>query len=334
MFSLITAPSASSVFSAYTTFAASSMLVRTVISDVHNIGSQILPGGLQEKILFTLGGLLGTLSPQMTLVIDEYNKLALNQIYISSEAYLRTKITPSVGQLKAFQGPQDTDISLSINKGEKIVDVFDGVQVTWELISIETQKTSFDYDNLFSSENVERKSFELRFNRKDKEIVLRSYLPHVMEIAKSIKQQNQVVRLYALGNFYGDTELNHPSTFDTLAIEPTLKKEVLDDLDRFIKRRNYYCRVGKAWKRGYLLYGPPGTGKSSMIAAMANYLKFDIYDLELASLQNNADLKRTLVSIANRSILAIEDIDCSIELNNRQDENYNQNNQKVSKHLT
>ena len=34
-------------------------------------------------------------------------------------------------------------------------------------------------------------------------------------------------------------------------------------------------------KRGYLLHGPPGTGKSSMIAAMANHLKYDIYDLEL-----------------------------------------------------
>lgn len=154
-----------------------------------------------------------------------------------------------------------------------------------------------------------------------------------MERGKSIKEQNQVIRLYSLGIFHGDTELNHPSTFDTLAIEPTLKKDVLDDLDRFIKRRDYYRRVGKAWKRGYLLYGPPGTGKSSMIVAMANYLKFDNYDLELASLQHNADLKRTLVSIANRSILAIEDIDCSIELNNRQDENYNQNNQMVSKHL-
>lgn len=335
MYSLINAASTSSVFSAYTTFAASSMLVRTVISDVQNIGSQILPAGVQEKILFKLGGLLGSrLSPQITLVIDEYRGLALNQIYESSEAYLRTKITPSVGQLKAFKGPQDTAISLSMNKGEKIVDVFEGIQVTWEMISIESQKTSFDYDNLLSSEHVERKSFELRFNRKDKEVVLTSYLAHVMERGKSIKEQNQVVKLYSLGSYYGDTELNHPCTFDTLALDPALKKEVIDDLDRFVRRRDYYRRVGKAWKRGYLLYGPPGTGKSSMIAAMANYLKFDIYDLELTSLQRNADLKNTLASTANRSILVIEDIDCSIELKDRLDENYDQNNQKVIQHLT
>lgn len=57
--------------------------------------------------------------------------------------------------------------------------------------------------------------------------------------------------------------------------------------------------------------------KSSLIAAMANYLKFDIYDLELTHLRSNSELRRLLVSTANRSILVIEDIDCSIELKNR-----------------
>ncbi|PRQ39946.1 putative ATPase, AAA-type, core, P-loop containing nucleoside triphosphate hydrolase [Rosa chinensis] len=94
--------------------------------------------------------------------------------------------------------------------------------------------------------------------------------------------------------------------------------ELIADLDRFVRRKEFYGRVGKAWKRGYLLYGPPGTGKSSLIAAMANYLKFDIYDLELTYLHSNSELRRLLVSTANRSIIVIEDIDCSIELKDRQ----------------
>ncbi|RLN19842.1 hypothetical protein C2845_PM02G44570 [Panicum miliaceum] len=61
----------------------------------------------------------------------------------------------------------------------------------------------------------------------------------------------------------------HPKTFDTLAMDPAKKKEIKDDLDMFKNGKDYYARVGKAWKRGYLLYGPPGTGKSAMIAAMA-----------------------------------------------------------------
>lgn len=84
--------------------------------------------------------------------------------------------------------------------------------------------------------------------------------------------------------------------------------------------KNTIKRVGKAWKRGYLLYGPPGTGKSSLIAAMANHLKYDIYDLDLTDVRNNSDLRFLLLSISSRSILVVEDIDCSIELENRESE--------------
>jgi chaperone BCS1 len=69
--------------------------------------------------------------------------------------------------------------------------------------------------------------------------------------------------------------------------------------------------------RPRLLYGPPGTGKSSLIAAMANYLKFDIYDLELTEVKSNSDLRRLLVGMSNRSILVVEDIDCTIDLQQR-----------------
>ena len=42
-----------------------------------------------------------------------------------------------------------------------------------------------------------------------------------------------------------------------------------------------HVRIGKSWKCGHLLYGPPGTGKSTMIAAIANFLNYEVYDLEL-----------------------------------------------------
>uniref|UniRef100_A0A803NUK2 Uncharacterized protein n=1 Tax=Cannabis sativa TaxID=3483 RepID=A0A803NUK2_CANSA len=48
----------------------------------------------------------------------------------------------------------------------------------------------------------------------------------------------------------------HPSTFETLAMDEKLKKELVDDLHRFVKRKEFYKRVGSAWKRGYLLFGP------------------------------------------------------------------------------
>ncbi|KAF9686797.1 hypothetical protein SADUNF_Sadunf02G0027200 [Salix dunnii] len=80
-------------------------------------------------------------------------------------------------------------------------------------------------------------------------------------------------------------EFDLPATFDTIAMDPEMKRELIKDLDRLVERREFYRRVGKAWKRGCLFYGPPGTGKSSLAAAVANYVKFDVYDLDLKEVQ-------------------------------------------------
>jgi len=69
-------------------------------------------------------------------------------------------------------------------------------------------------------------------------------------------------------------------------MEPANIARIKGDLKSFMEGKDFFERVGRAWKRGYLLYGPPGTGKSSMIAAMANFLKYDVYDLELTQVKN------------------------------------------------
>nr|CAB3476045.1 unnamed protein product [Digitaria exilis] len=69
----------------------------------------------------------------------------------------------------------------------------------------------------------------------------------------------------------------------------------VDDLDMFRSNRDFYRRTGMPWKRGYPLYGPPGTGKSTMIAAMANYLNYDIYDIELTNVHTSDDLRKLLI---------------------------------------
>ncbi|KAL6294285.1 hypothetical protein ACE6H2_002427 [Prunus campanulata] len=290
MFSVTSMPSTTSVLSTYTTFAAGAMLLRTVINEVQTITSQFIPQKLQDKILATIGGLLGNLpNSQMTLIIDERSGLSVNEIYQASEIYLSTRIAPSIEQLKVSKAPSQNNFSVTINRGEKLIDEFEGIKLRWEFCCTETKSTHQDYEDYSSSTEVsEHRSIQLSFHKTHREKVP------------------------------GDRSFDHPSTFDTLAMDPKLKEELIDDLDRFVRLKEFYGRVGKAWKRGYLLYGPPGTGKSSLIAAMANYLKFDIYDLELTHLRSNSELRRLLVSTANRSILVIEDIDCSIELKDRE----------------
>ncbi|OVA18770.1 AAA+ ATPase domain [Macleaya cordata] len=312
-------PSPTTVLSAYASFAGSMMFVRS-------IANEFIPHQLQSYISSTLRYIFNPISSRLTLVIEEFDGLSLNQVYEASEIFLRTKITPSIDRLKISKAPRDKNLTVTIEKGEEITDFFEGIQLKWRFVCAETQKSN-PQDPYQPPIRSDQKSFELSFHKKHKEKILESYLPYVLNKSKELKEENKVLKLHTYGSFYGDNvdgsgiwgsiNLEHPATFDTLAMDPELKKELMEDLERFVKRKEFYKKVGKAWKRGYLLYGPPGTGKSSLIAAMANYLNFDIYDLELAALQSNSELRSFLVATKNRSILVIEDIDCTVELEDR-----------------
>ncbi|PNT26645.1 hypothetical protein POPTR_007G020600v4 [Populus trichocarpa] len=329
MFSPTNMPqSVSTLFSAYAAFAGSVMLIRSM-------ANELIPYELRSYLSTAIRYLFTPLSPNITLVIDEHCGMSRNQVYDAAEIYLKTKISPSTERLKIGKTPRQRTFSVAIEKGEVVTDVYENIKLKWAFVCTEPQN---------NSHSGEKKRFELSFNKKYKEKVMDRYLPHVLKRGKEIKDEEKVVKLYNRecpfndedggdhGGMWGSINLEHPSTFDTLALDPELKKMIVDDLKRFLGRKDFYKKVGKAWKRGYLLYGPPGTGKSSLIAAMANYLKFDIYDLELTSIYSNSDLRRVLLSTTNRSILVIEDIDCNMEMRDRQqgEDQYDGSNSRLT----
>ena len=300
-------PSPTSIFTAYASMAGYMMMIRSM-------AHELIPAPIQEFIYSTLRSLFfRSSSTTLTLTIDDDNMGMDNEIYLDAQTYLSTKISPDAVRLRISKGHKDKHVTLHLSNGEIVVDVFQDVELTWRFVTDGGDKTNGGGDDDGKSEY-----FELSFDKKHRDLVINSYVPYIEGKAKDINDERRILMLHSLNCLRWESViLEHPSTFETMAMEDELKREVIDDLDRFIRRKEFYKRVGKAWKRGYLLYGPPGTGKSSLVAAMANYLRFDVYDLQLASVMRDADLRRLLLATRNRSILVIEDIDCAVDLPNR-----------------
>lgn len=317
MFSDMSMPSAKTVVSTAASIAATAMVIRSITRD-------IIPYEFQSYIFSSIRGYLKSFSSDVILIIEEYEGFLTNQIYKAAEIYLGTKVSPSTQMFKVSMPEKESKISTFMAKNQEILDIFHGVQFKWRQITrmVENKRGQ-------SSSSTEVRYFELRFHKKHKEMVFDTYFPFILKESKSLKEEKKTLKIYTLINgmhryagqdAWSSINLDHPATFDTLAMDLEPKRMIMEDLERFVKRKEYYRGVGKAWKRGYLLYGPPGTGKSSLIAAMANYLKFDIYDLELTDLHANSVLRRLLIATGNRSIIVVEDIDCSLDLDDRQAE--------------
>ncbi|KAL3640899.1 hypothetical protein CASFOL_015867 [Castilleja foliolosa] len=286
------------------------ILLKTVATD-------LLPQQIHTYLSSSFHKLTNRLSSHLTVVIDESDSLTPNHMFSAASIYLGSKISSSTQRIKINKPEKDDDLIVTVDKNQEIVDTHAGIKFNWVLQSSSIVKI----DKKNPNSKSELRFFELSFSKKHKDYVLKTYLRYILRKAKEIKDEIKTVRLHTVDyngpDYWSPVVLNHPATFETMAMDPDTKKELIEDLERFVSRKDYYRRVGKAWKRGYLFYGPPGTGKSSLVAAMANYLKFDVYDLDLREVQCNSDLRRLLIGSANRSILVIEDIDCNVGLQNR-----------------
>ncbi|KAI3474828.1 hypothetical protein Pfo_030139 [Paulownia fortunei] len=252
-----------------------------------------------------------------------------SKAYAAIGTYLGAKSCKQAERLRAEAVKGNRALAFSIDDFEEITDVFSGIKVT--------QTISF-----YPGEE-ERRYYQLTFRKKHRDFVLNSYLRYVMDEGRAIAKRNKQRRLYTnipcgenwwsggKTNRWSSVLFEHPASFDTLAMDPLKKQEIINDLLTFSMAKEYYAKIGKAWKRGYLLYGPPGTGKSTMIAAMANLLRYDVYDLELTAVKNNTELRKLLIETSKRSIIVIEDIDCSLNLASKRKKEMEKEEEKESK---
>lgn len=227
-----------------------------------------------------------------------------NQLYHKVSIYLNSllaTIDDDSDFTNLFSGSsKSNDISLHFDDNQTVHDTFFSARVSWT--NEESEK-----------EGCTSRSFVLRIRKKDKRRVLRQYLQHILSVADEVEQKKKEIKLYMnleQGNRrWRSIPFTHPASFDTVVMDSDLKNKVKSDLEQFVKSKQYYHRLGRVWKRSYLLCGPAGTGKTSFVAAMARFLCYDVYDIDMSKVLDDSDLKTLLLQTTSKSLIMIEDFD-------------------------
>nr|GLL38794.1 AAA-ATPase ASD, mitochondrial-like [Ipomoea trifida] len=251
--------------------------------------------------------------PYIHITFHEFENEELfdrSKVFLAIERYLSYNSSINAKRLVA-KGVKDSTqaLVLTMDDHEEVTDVFQGIKVWW---SSNQHPPNQHTISCFPRED-EKRFFQLKFHRRDRDLITRSYLKHVLDEGEAIAVRDRKRKLYTNNKSddwhgwkstkWSHVIFKHPSNFKTLAMEPTRKQEIMEELHNFTNSKDYYAKIGKAWKRGYLLHGPPGTGKSSMIAAMANLLQYDVYDLELTAVKDNSELRKLLIETSCKSII-------------------------------
>ena len=194
--------------------------------------------------------------PYLHITFHEYqgDEFQRNKAYIAIERYLSTNSSNRAKRLKANVIKDCKSLVLSIDDNEQVTDEFKGINIWWTSSkTIPQQRSMFSY-----YPDDEKRFYKLTCHRKDRYIIIKDYLQHVLDEGKTIAIKTRQRKLYTNNKTENDGRwgskrtmwshiiFEHPSTFDTLAMDPKKKKEILNDLKTFSNSKDYYKKVGKS----------------------------------------------------------------------------------------
>uniref|UniRef100_A0A6N2KD91 AAA-type ATPase N-terminal domain-containing protein n=1 Tax=Salix viminalis TaxID=40686 RepID=A0A6N2KD91_SALVM len=236
-----------------------------------------------------------TLFPQYSYFdIPEFNGYCgvdINDLYRHVNLYLNSVTSSATAstcrRFSLSRSRSSNCISFTIAPNHTIHDSFNGHSLCWTH-QVETVQDSLE----------EKRSFTLKLPKRHRHVLLSPYLQHVTSRAEEFERVSRERRLFTNnGNAsyesgWVSVPFRHPSTFETLALESQLKRQIMEDLKTFASGKEFYHRVGRGMEEGLLA----------------------LWASRLTKVTDNSELRALLIQTSNRLIIVIEDIDCSLDL--------------------
>jgi len=139
--------------------------------------------------------------------------------------------------------------------------------------------------------------------------VAQQLLDDARELSHPKGERRTAIMAYRYGD-WGSTVERRPRPIESVILKRGIMEEVVCEIDKFLKREQWYIDRGIPYRLGIEFYGPPGSGKSSAIAAIAAHFEMDLAILNMSGGCNDSELRNLLADVPDNCMVMIEDIDC------------------------
>lgn len=98
-------------------------------------------------------------------------------------------------------------------------------------------------------------------------------------------------------------------SFSSITLAEGVVSSLIIDVQSFMNNTAEYRTLGVCHKRGYLIHGLPGCGKTSLIKAMASYLGFPVYLIDLTTVTSDNAFIDAMATAPKKCLLVLEEVD-------------------------
>ncbi|WZY68553.1 hypothetical protein YC2023_000793 [Brassica napus] len=190
----------------------------------------VFPPELRLALIHLLTRMRHVFSSHTYFDITEIDGVNTNELYNAVSLYLSSSVTVNGAvsstsnntRLSLTRVPNSSSVTFGLSNNDRITDVFNGVTVLWEHVVVQRQVQSFSWRPM----PEEKRGFTLQISKRDKALVLDSYLDHIVGKAEEIRRRNEERLLYTNSRGVSLDSRTHP--WDSTSSKSII---VIEDID-------------------------------------------------------------------------------------------------------